>query len=496
MTIAPELKKLLLEGLIGLSPEQNAEELPIERLLPSTILIPSHLNALDQGILLIIGGRGAGKTHLFRVLSNESASQTLSAAPAFASAIRIIGYATDKQGEPSYGFPAETSMQSFVVKARNERTELMLFWKTLLIACLYRAKRVKFDWEKAGLPTGLLSAFERLTEVSEWFEKARPYQEKLDTILMNIDAELDRKDNYLFVSYDDLDVIAVEWDEKRELIRSLLQFWYGLWRRSKRIRCKIFLRRDLFSEDFLQFPDASKFSGHTYELEWTSNQLYQLLLKSWANRSDRCREFLQSFGIEYLKDNTLGWNFSDIAKIDETVIRKVVVSIIGEFMGRGSSKGNSYSWIPNHLQDANREIFPRSFLQLFAEAARQESENPRATDDHLIGYSYFASALDKVSERRLQEIIEEIGWIGEVKPALAGLIVPIERTAMNKALAKVNLTKVFKGGRPADVGPSGLIDLMIKLGLFRELDDGRIHVQDIYLSGFGLKRKGGIRRPK
>jgi hypothetical protein len=182
--------------------------------------------------------------------------------------------------------------------------------------------------------------------------------------------------------------------------------------------------------------------------------------------------------------------------VDEAAIRKVIYAVIGEFMGAGSSKGNSYSWIPNHLQDANREIFPRSFLQLFAEAARQEADNPKSTDDHLIGYSYFASALDQVSRRRLREIIEEIGWIEDIKPALKDLTVPMERVAMKAALAKVNLNKNYKGGAPSDADPSSLIDLMINLGIFREIDDGKIHVQDVYLSGFGLKRKGGIRRPK
>lgn len=34
------------------------------------------------------------------------------------------------------------------------------------------------------------------------------------------------------------------------------------------------------------------------------------------------------------------------------------------------------------------------------------------------------------------------------------------------------------------------------LGIVMETPDNRVNVPEIYLHGFGLKRKGGIRRPK
>lgn len=496
MIISKSLKQELLNGLIELSPQQNAEDLRIEKLLPGTLLVPNHLIALDPTILLIIGGRGAGKTHLFRVISSNAASASLSFYPDFANAYRIIGYATKGPATEIPIFPSEQAMQNFVVHVNGERSKLMLFWQALVIACMYRDKSIPFDWEKTGISRELLDAFESLNEVSRWFDIAQTFQEKLDVILTKIDEKLEAEGRYLFVMYDDLDVIAVEWEAKKELIRSLLQFWQGQWRRLKRIRCKIFLRRDLFSDDFLQFPDASKFEGHKYELQWTYNQLYQLLFKSWANQGSSCKGFLTDLGIAFKKDNLFGWVFSDISKVDEITIRRVINVVIGEFMGSGKSKGMSYSWIPNHLQDANSEIYPRSFLQLFAEAARFEKDTPKATDERLIWYSYFATALDIVSERRIREVMEEIEWISAVKPVLLGKTVPMEKSEMEDILAKADLNRKFKGGLPPDISPSALLSNMIRLGIFRETAKGKIHVQDVYLKGFGMKRKGGIRRPK
>jgi hypothetical protein len=54
---------------------------------------------------------------------------------------------------------------------------------------------------------------------------------------------------------------------------------------------------------------------------------------------------------------------------------------------------------------------------------------------------------------------------------------------------------VWKGAGPAVTTP-GLVDKLVELGIVRHTRDGRIHVPDIYLFGFGLKRRGGVRRPR
>ncbi len=133
--------------------------------------------------------------------------------------------------------------------------------------------------------------------------------------------------------------------------------------------------------------------------------------------------------------------------MDEITIRRVINVVIGEFMGSGKSKGMSYSWIPNHLQDANSEIYPRSFLQLFAEAhgLKKIPQSYRRTT-YLV--FLFATALDIVSERRIREVMEEIEWISAVKPVLLGKTVPMEKSEMEDILAKADLNRKFKGGLP------------------------------------------------
>lgn len=41
-----------------------------------------------------------------------------------------------------------------------------------------------------------------------------------------------------------------------------------------------------------------------------------------------------------------------------------------------------------------------------------------------------------------------------------------------------------------------IFDVLKTLGIIQETWDGRINVPEIYLHGFGLKRRGGIRRPR
>jgi hypothetical protein len=60
----------ILRGLAGIGQlGAKAEALAPEELLRLTLPIRAHSHALEPDILLILGGRGAGKSHLFRVIN-------------------------------------------------------------------------------------------------------------------------------------------------------------------------------------------------------------------------------------------------------------------------------------------------------------------------------------------------------------------------------------------------------------------------------------------
>jgi hypothetical protein len=266
----------------------------------------------------------------------------------------------------------------------------------------------------------------------------------------------------------------------------------GQSRRWQRIRPKIFLRRDLLSADFLQFPDASKLEGNRLDLKWLPTQLYQLVFKLWANQNEDSRVFAtRDLGLHFREDRWLGWLYEAPWPADD-LLREVVSRAMGQFMGSGSRKGRTFEWIPNHLQDANGEIVPRSMINLFSLAAEDEIANQRAAGT-LLSHLSFGAAIEQVSRRRIKELEEEYPWLAAIRPPLQGQQVPMTREQMIGVLHQVDWKQVDRP--PVSHDPSHLLDDMLQIGILRLTTDKRIHVPDIYLYGFGLKRKGGIRRP-
>jgi hypothetical protein len=99
--------------------------------------------------------------------------------------------------------------------------------------------------------------------------------------------------------------------------------------------------------------------------------------------------------------------------------------------------------------------------------------------------------MEETSEERIRELGEEYPWVDRLKPQLKGQMVPMPRQDLMKILDRVD----WRGDRPYR-STGILLDALLDLGIFRQTNDGRLHVPDIYLYGFGLKRKGGIKRPK
>lgn len=483
----------LLEGLVGVGKlGSKAEGIPEAELLRVTLPHPAHINALAPDVLLILGGRGAGKSHLFRLLNTENGPEALD--PDHKSAhlhtsFWAGGFAADAQ---KHRFPDETTLQQFAV-GRN-RVDLMAFWSGLLVGKLLLENTGDFTHHvESQLSPNLIAAFRKgLDRVSVWHPLVMAELEAVSAALNQIDDQLFANSRYLFITYDDLDVTAVEWGEKRALIQALLQYWLGQWRRWRRIRPKIFLRLDLFNPEFLQFADASKLDGNKVTLKWNPHQLYSLTFKAWANQNEWSRSFIESaLNTRFVQNSLLGWTFPEMPSAD--ALRRVVHRILGEFMGKTRKKGASFDWPPNHLQDALGEIFPRLMLNLFSLAAEDEIEFRRAPESLLLAPESVSAGITEVSERRIKELLEEHPWLESVKPRLYGQRVPMVRSEMAALLPK---THDWGSMSPINPDPEAVIDHLLRIGVFRITTDRRIHVPDIYLYGFGLKRSGGIRRPK
>ena len=107
--------------------------------------------------------------------------------------------------------------------------------------------------------------------------------------------------------------------------------------------------------------------------------------------------------------------------------------------------------------------------------------------------SSIQGAVQEVSADRVEELKEDFPWIVNLKSALEGgtLLMPY---ADFRDRLEIFLKMNEKDNIPAN-SVDDLIKLLLSLGIIIQGTDGRINMPEIYLHGFGLKRKGGLRRP-
>lgn len=262
---------------------------------------------------------------------------------------------------------------------------------------------------------------------------------------------------------------------------------------------KIFLRSDLYNAKALGFVDASKMGAYRFELNWNTTALYQVLVKRLANLG--IGEL-----VSYLKDvpellraeenQALGYMPGD----SEQAFEAFAVKLIGRYMGNNAKWGASYTWVPNHIQDANGEMAPRAFLKCFAFAAEDtlyhRDDLPKLESDRLLLPTRLQGAIAKVSRDRVQELTEEeYQWMKNLIRLLDKKTMLMSQEEFLSYLTPENWPDEERNKLPGKTGME-ILDALLTLGIFMKTTDGRINVPEIHLHGFGLKRKGGIRRPK
>jgi len=114
----------------------------------------------------------------------------------------------------------------------------------------------------------------------------------------------------------------------------------------------------------------------------------------------------------------------------------------------------------------------------------------------LLQPSDLQGALMATSEDRIRELAhEEYPWLEALKTSLIDLRVPIEKERFSEALKNPKWSET-SGKKPPSDNPEEVLKYLLQLGIVENRSDGRINMPEIYLYGFKVKRKGGVKRPK
>lgn len=483
------------------SGEDEAQEIILKNFLP----IRSYSRLADQKVFLITGGRGSGKTALFRMLTSCDGLEHVvtekdrSRYTDLKKGEFLIGYIA--KGEGAKRFPASGACEDLLEK--EKAGNMFSFWGGLVcsvilsrfvgdveineLADLYLGTQLKTDLTESG------------SQVSKWWKAMDSGKEKWESFLDKVDDIFGKRDLQVFLVYDGLDRICSHYEDLLIYIRGLLDFWFLHNGRLTNLKAKIFLRSDLYSSKSLQFVDASKMRAYQLELNWDTLSLYRLLVKRMANAGiGELVSYLQSVPglLQSARSEALGYMPVDSQEPYQALINKM----IGIYMGKDAKRGFSYNWVPNHIQDGNGQMAPRSFLKCFAIAAQKMLANAdgvaKLVDERVLEPTSLQGALGEVSVDRVQELIyEEYQWLQDLIRRLKGKSMLMAREEFLEYLSPEVWPAAERDKLPGRTKEE-VFRVLLELGIVMQASDGRINVAEIYLYGFELKRKGGIKRPK
>lgn len=453
--------------------------------------IAEHLRVFEPNISLIIGYHGTGKSMLFRaatenILPTEAIQRLLrhNVLPL----ARFMDYHIEwLAGYPmGKNFPDPGTLRQFAQAGNGDQ-----IFADLWLAYLARLLSPQLVGDNFGQLFALPSV-----EVGQIYQVLNNYRPQIINALDELDHRLKQENRWVFISYDELDTLGgTNWQLMALLIRSLLTFWAEYTRRWQRLQAKIFLRTDLFNNAQVFTADFTKLANSRAELSWNERQLYGMLIKRMANSSLEWLAYCQNAGLQFDEDGLLGW----IPRLSNAeAARPFVEQLAGTFMGSASNKGRTFTWLLDHLRDGKGKIGPRALVHLVGYAAIQELDLGRANGRQLLHHSSLRRALNSVSDEHIRLLkSREMPWLANVAQRLSNREVPLTRTEWEELLAQDwqawghdNQEKQ----RPPRETPAQMLALLLELGVCRERLDGRIDVPDLFLYGFAIKRRGGVKQ--
>ena len=457
---------------------------------PDEIYTPSrHRNVLDINRTIVVGNRGVGKTFWSHALLSKAGRDRL-ASQYDLSSLRDVTAEFGFKGSFSDRFaPSEVVLSAALEKVGDPLT----VWKAVLLRILQVPQ--------------LASMSEDLVKLSEWL-KVNP--EEGERLLRIADSSRTKP---LLVMFDALDTLASDWTQIRNRTEGLLKLAV-LAKGFKYVKLKIFRRPDQFEDTAVfRFPDASKLRAERVGLQWRGTDLYGLMLFHLLRDDDArpcVKQIMTSlFSSLVSSDGNVQEQYLNL----EDVQRPIFNAFAGEWMGRDRKRGATYSWLIQHLADANGETTPRGFLTALKSAAETASpELPQAIDFRGLHHGVAVA-----SENRVDDLRQDYWWIDFVRAGLSGMETPLDRETLFGKWSEngvVNLIKTASAGRgilplhlalrdfldrlPPDMArlldsdEAALLQTLRLIGVAEIRSNGKVNFPDIFRVAFGMKRRGGV----
>jgi len=452
-----------------------------------TYVPTSHARALHPDSMLVVGIRGAGKSFWWSALQKEDHRKLVAelVPKAGITANTLVSSGFGQSPSPD-DYPGKDVLIN-LIKDFDPRQ----IWRTVVLMHLIKQKKAKSPFEKKDWKGRVAWLVANPQEVEE--------------LVFSADQNLDNRDSYHLILFDALDRTADDWPSMFKLVRGLLQVLLEF-RSYKRIRPKAFVRPDhLEDPSIADFADASKVLNQKVELNWPRNELYNLFWHYLANEPERGQQFhkycLEGFKFAWSNQGRV-WIAPEELRNNESIQRDIFHAITGPWMGRGPKRGFPFTWLPNHLGDSRRQVSPRSFLSALRHAASDTAVN--LDYRYAIHFESIKRGVQEASKIRVREMQEDYPWVAELMKPLSGINVPclfaeIDRRWQDE-LTLVKLQKSIKNEGVKlppfhlEAGSVGAREDLETLGVFERMWDDRVNLPDVYRVGYGIGRRGGVRR--
>lgn len=431
----------------------------------------------DPKKFLIQGQKGVGKTALFSALRHKEYAVSLAG---------YLGVDTAQYERMDWlvGTSNETAYSEFAPLLK-ETERIRAFWYFEIVRVLVESdpslKEMLPQWALASLNTSLNTSMIKTLDANTAFQ--------LSEILKRIDKKYCSDKKYVTIIYDALDRI-VSTTSRGRFLSELVDIWYKNMSSLPRIRCKIFLREDIFDRE-IDVADKVKLRNYSSSIKWEYDQLFAMVWKRVLGQNKEIRDwYFKSAGYSAVEasdwESQTGLGY--IPKADAQINKNLLTVIIGAKMGSGN-KAATYNWFQNRLADTKGVIVPRSMIDIFSKAASAEEalrQRSTLTTKSIIRPRCFEDTLGEVSDKRVADLKEEFI---EYRDFFEKLKNTVQRSPVNEE----SLTKAIE--QSGMENPVDEIHKLINIGVLKKYqrrisDPVRYHFPDIYLHGLGLQRSG------